>query len=157
MRQSFRPAQGVETRWQLPELEVVLAGHVFPCRIGVVTATGAVVAFVSAALGVGGGFLLVPYLASWLGLPMFVVAGTSALAILIAAVVSVGNYLYLGVHVDWSLTLLEIAGVVIGSLLGPSLSRHMQERYLRLVLAAVLAYIGIAYTMPRGLGRWLGV
>ncbi|MBI1736543.1 MAG: sulfite exporter TauE/SafE family protein [Candidatus Rokubacteria bacterium] len=146
-----------ETRWRFPGLDVVLAGHVFPCNVASLVLTGGVVAFVSAALGVGGGFLLVPYLTSWLGLPMFVVAGTSALAVLVAALVSVGNYLYLGVRVDWLLAAVEVAGVVLGSLLGPWVSRYMREGWLRLALALVLAYIGVAYTLPGGLGWWLGV
>lgn len=67
----------VEMRWRFPRLDVVLSGHAFPCNIIGLVLAGLVVAFVSAALGVGGGFLLVPYLASWVGLPMFVVAGTT--------------------------------------------------------------------------------
>lgn len=148
---------GIETRWRFPAMDVVIAGHAFPCNVAGLVTTGVLVAFVSAALGVGGGFLLVPYLASWLGLPMFVVAGTSALAVLIASAVSVGSYLYLGARVDWLLALVEVGGVTLGSLLGPWVSRYMQERWLRVVLAAVLAYVGIAYTLPRGIGRWLGV
>ena len=150
-------AHAVETRWRFPHLEVTLSGQTFPCAVPGLLATGFVVAFVAAALGVGGGFLLVPYLASWLGLPMFVVAGTSALAVLVASLVSVANYLYLGARIDWPLAALELAGVTLGSLLGPWVSQYMRERWLRLVLAIVLAYIGIAYTLPGGLGRWLGV
>ena len=150
-------AQAVETRWRFPQLEVILSGQTFPCPVPGLVATGFVVAFVAAALGVGGGFLLVPYLASWLGLPMFVVAGTSALAVLVASLVSVANYLYLGARIDWLLAALELAGVMLGSLLGPWVSQYMRERWLRLVLAVVLAYIGIAYTLPSGLGRWLGI
>lgn len=148
------PAPG--TVWHFPRLDVVLSGHVFPCAVPSLVGTGAAVAFVSAALGVGGGFLLVPYLASWLGLPMFVVAGTSALAVLVASVTSVANYLYLGVRVDWALAGLELTGVVVGSLLGPWLSQYLRERWLRLALAAVLGYIGVAYVVPDWLGRWLG-
>ena len=68
-----------------------------------------------------------------------------------------GALFYLGARIDWLLAALELAGVMLGSLLGPWVSQYMRERWLRLVLAVVLAYIGIAYTLPGGLGRWLGV
>ena len=148
---------GITTSWGFPTTNIVLAGHAFPCNVVGLVATGLLVAFVSSVLGVGGGFLLVPYLASWLGLPMFVVAGTSALAVLIASATSLGNYVYLGARVDWLLALVEVGGVVLGSLLGPLISRHMREQWLRLALAVVLLYIGTAYAISRGFGRWLGV
>ncbi|MBT8126193.1 MAG: sulfite exporter TauE/SafE family protein, partial [Gammaproteobacteria bacterium] len=43
--------------------------------------TGMGIALLSSALGVGGGFLLVPFMSVVLRLPMYVIAGTSALAI----------------------------------------------------------------------------
>lgn len=136
----------VTVTWRVSGLRILVLGEAFTCRIPSPVLAGFLIAFLSAALGVGGGFLLVPYLASWLQLPMFVVAGTSALAVLVASLTSVSNYLYLGVRVDWPLALLEVSGVVVGSLVGPWVSGYMRERWLRLILAAVLLSIGIAYT-----------
>ena len=137
--------------WRWSGLTILFLGHEFTCRILSPVLAGFLIAFVSAALGVGGGFLLVPYLASWLELPMFLVAGTSALSVLVASLASVSNYLYLGVRVDWPLALLEVAGVVVGSLVGPWVSAYMRERWLRLILAAVLLYVGVSYAG----GSWL--
>ena len=109
--------------WHFSNLRIVFLGQEFTCRIASAMLAGFLIAFVSAALGVGGGFLLVPYLASWLQLPMFLVAGTSALAVLVASLTSVTNYLYLGVRIDWLLATVELGGVVVGSLVGPWLSR----------------------------------
>ena len=44
---------------------------------------------ISSFIGVGGGFLYVPFLTSVVGLPMFIVAGTSALAVLVSMVISI--------------------------------------------------------------------
>jgi len=114
------------------------------------------IATISSAFGVGGGFLLVPYMTSWLGLPMFLVAGTSALAVLIASISSVGSYFFLGVKVDWLMVLLELLGVVTGSLLGPWISRYMKDRWLRGLLAIVLLYLGIGYALGGWIREWLG-
>jgi len=138
------------------KLSIRFLGQEFLCNPFLPVLAGLCVAYVSAALGVGGGFLLVPFMASWLQLPMFIVAGTSALAVLIASVTSVGNYLYLGSQIDWTLGAIELVGVVLGSLLGPLLSRHMKEQWLRTVLAAVLLYVGIGYTIGPWIKGWLG-
>ena len=108
---------------------------------------GFLVAVVSSALGVGGGFLLVPFMASVLGIPMFLVPGTSALSILITMIVSIGNYVKMGAQVDLLLIGLEVFGVAVGSLIGPQVSRYLKERKLRVLLGLILLYIGIGYTV----------
>jgi uncharacterized membrane protein YfcA len=106
---------------------------------------GVLIFFVSAVLGVGGGFLLVPFMASILGMPMFVVAGTSLFAILIGSFISIGTYLGLGAALDIPLLTIELSGIVIGSLAGPYLSKYFREQWLRMILALILLYVGIGY------------
>ncbi len=108
---------------------------------------GFTVAVVSSALGVGGGFLLVPFMASVLKIPMFLVPGTSGLSILITMVVSIGNYVSMGAEVNVVMMGIEVVGVGLGSLLGPQVSRALKERKLRILLGFILLYIGIGYTV----------
>jgi hypothetical protein len=49
---------------------------------------GIFIAALASFLGIGGGFLFVPFLTSVAGLPMFLVAGTSALCVLVGMIVS---------------------------------------------------------------------
>ncbi|MGD8841646.1 MAG: sulfite exporter TauE/SafE family protein [Gammaproteobacteria bacterium] len=106
---------------------------------------GAGIAVVSSALGVGGGFLLVPFMVLLLGLPMFLVAGTAALAIAVSSITSIGNYVRLGVELDLPLLLILLAGTVAGAWIGPRLSGHLRERWLEAILGLVLLLIGIRY------------
>ncbi len=106
---------------------------------------GAGIAVVSSALGVGGGFLLVPFMTMLLGLPMFIVAGTAALAIAVSSVTSIANYLRLGIELDLPLLLLMLAGTVVGAWIGPRLSRHLHERWLQGILGLVLLLISLRY------------
>ena len=103
------------------------------------------IAVVSSALGVGGGFLLVPFMSMLLGFPMFIVAGTAALAIAASSVTSIANYIRLGIELDLPLLLLLLTGTVVGAWIGPRLSRHMHERWLQTILGLVLLLIGIRY------------
>lgn len=108
---------------------------------------GGIVAIISAALGVGGGFLLVPYLSSMLGFPMFIVAGTSVLSILVSSATSIANYVRMGSNLDFAMLGFEVIGVIIGSYLGPVLSKYIKGQYLKIFLAVVLTYIGLRYLL----------
>lgn len=104
------------------------------------------IAVLSSALGVGGGFLLVPFMSIAMGLPMYVIAGTSALAIAVTSITSIGNYVRLGIELDLPLLGILMIGVVAGSFIGPAVSKYMPENGLRAFLCVVLVIIGLRYT-----------
>lgn len=106
---------------------------------------GILVAVIASALGVGGGFLIVPFMTQLLGLPMYVVAGTATLAIFVSSAASITNYVLMGVRLDIPLLLLLGAGVIAGSLLGPKASKHIPEKWLRITLSIILLIIGARY------------
>ena len=108
-------------------------------------AGGFAVSFIGAVFGVGGGFLAGPFMASVLLLPMYLVVGTSLLALLVPLAVSVATYLLLDVPLNGWLLAVEIPGVVVGSLLGPPANRHMNEKALKTFVAVVLLGIGLFY------------
>ena len=108
--------------------------------------SGVAIAVMSSALGVGGGFLLVPFMTIIMGLPMFIVAGTAALAVAIHSLTSISNYVRLGVDLDYPLLGLLMLGVAAGSLAGPYISKYIPEKGLRIFLMLVLLLIGLRYT-----------
>lgn len=110
-------------------------------------AGGFSISFVGAMLGVGGGFLVTPFMASVLLFPMFFVVGTALVALMVPLTASVLTYLYLNVQIDWLLVGIEVPGIVIGSILGPMINQRVNERFLRLFVAFVLVCIGVYYLL----------
>jgi len=111
---------------------------------------GVVIAAISAFIGVGGGFLYVPYLTSIVGLPMFVVAGTSALAVLISMITSIATYINVaGAGMDWLLVGIQLIGVFIGSMVGPRTAKYIPEKWLKILFIVLALYVGIGY-LSRG-------
>jgi uncharacterized membrane protein YfcA len=106
---------------------------------------GFAISFVGSMMGVGGGFLVTPFMASVLLFPMFLVVGTGLVALMIPLTVSVLTYLALQVHMDWTLIAVEVPGIFAGSLLGPALNRHLNEKALKTFVALVLLAIGVYY------------
>jgi len=107
---------------------------------------GVVIAAISAFIGVGGGFLYVPYLTSIVGLPMFVVAGTSALAVLLSMITSITTYINVaGAGMDWALVGIQLVGVFIGSMVGPRTAKYIPDKWLKLLFIVLALYVGIGY------------
>lgn len=114
---------------------------------------GFVIAAISAFIGVGGGFLYVPFLTSVVGLPMFIVAGTSALAVLVSMITSIFTYMFVkSVPIDFILIGTELIGIFIGSILGPVTSKYIPEVWLKRLFVALAFYVGIGYTTKGFLG-----
>lgn len=142
------PAQTLGVKqlgFSLTRFEVLFGNERFGYNPWVPVLAGLGIAVVSSALGVGGGFLLVPFMSMVLGLPMAIVAGTAALAIFISSITSIGNYVRLGVELDIPLLALMLIGAVAGSFLGPILSKYFREAWFKALLAAILSLISLRY------------
>lgn len=114
---------------------------------------GFCIAALASFLGVGGGFLLVPFLTSVAGLPMYLVAGTSALAVLIGMVNSIASYMLLKqTPVAWGLIGAELVGIVIGSIVGPKTSKFIPDKVLKYIFIVLAVYVGLRYTTKGFLG-----
>jgi uncharacterized membrane protein YfcA len=107
---------------------------------------GFLIASISAFLGVGGGFLYVPYCTAIVGLPMYLVAGTSALAVLISMVVSIFSYMVVKhVPVDFLMVGTELIGIFVGSIVGPYTSKYIPDIWLKRLFVVLALYVGLRY------------
>jgi uncharacterized protein len=114
---------------------------------------GFVIAAISSFIGVGGGFLLVPFLTSISGLPMYLSAGTSAFAVLVGMITSIFSYLQQGVLVHWPLIGTELVGIVVGSIIGPRTSKYIPDLWLKRLFIILAFYVGIDYVCRGFLGK----
>lgn len=110
---------------------------------------GFVIASIASFLGVGGGFLLVPFITAVAGLPMYLAAGTSALAVLVGMITSILSYLAAGVLVHWPLIGSQLVGIFVGSMVGPRTSQYIPEKVLSRIFIVLAFYVGFNY-MARG-------
>jgi hypothetical protein len=94
-----------------------------------------------------GRYFLRPFLTSVVGLPMFVAAGTSALAVLISMVLSIFNFMIKGVTVDWLLIIIELVGIFIGSMVGPRTGKYIPEKGLKYFFILLAVYVGLDYIL----------
>ena len=141
--------QGVKTvKWSLAKTEIVFFGQTFTFSPIWAFVGGFFISALASFLGIGGGFLYVPFLTSVVGLPMFVVAGTSALSVLIGMIFAIFNFMVLkGVMVHWSLIGMELIGIFIGSMIGPRTGKYIPAKVLKGIFIFLALYIGLRYTL----------
>lgn len=99
----------------------------------------------SGLLGVGGGFLMVPLLVLWTGLPQHRAHGTSLLAIVPIALVGVLIYYLQGgrPQVDLGFALLLVTGSIVGAFLGARFVTRVPESQLTAAVAVLVAAVGV--------------
>ena len=105
---------------------------------------GFLVGLLTGLVGVGGGFLIVPALTLWVGLPMPAAVGTSLLVIVMNALAGLGGY---AAHagLDWRLTATvtgaAVAGAIFGGMLSTRIGAAMLRRMFGLFVLMVAAYV----------------
>ncbi len=120
---------------------------------------GLVIAAISSFIGVGGGFLYVPYLTSLVGAPLYVVAGTSALAVLVSMLTSITGYITVAkAGMDWGLIGIELVGVFVGSMIGPRTQQYIPEKWLKILFTILAIYVGLGYFSKGFFGKaWVPI
>jgi len=109
---------------------------------------GIFIAALASFLGIGGGFLIVPFLTAIAGLPMFLVAGTSALTVLIGMIVSILTYMLAkGTPIAWAFIGAELVGIFVGSMIGPRTSKYIPAIWLLRLFVVLAFYVGVRYTL----------
>jgi len=147
-------ASGVKvTHWSLTRIAFTFFGVEFSFNPIWPVLGGFAIAAIASFLGVGGGFLFVPFLTSIAGLPMYIVAGTSAVAVLVGMIVSIFSYMVIkGVPVDFMMVGVELVGIATGSFIGPYTSKYIPDIWLKRLFVLLALYVGIRYTTKGFLG-----
>lgn len=106
-------------------------------------ALGAFVGLLSAVMGVGGGFLMVPAMIYLLRVPTTIVMGTSLFQTVFVAGFSTILQAWQNQTVDAVLAMLLVAGGVVGAQFGVRAGRRLKGEQLRIILGAIVLLVGL--------------
>ncbi|MCU0802369.1 MAG: sulfite exporter TauE/SafE family protein [Rhodobacteraceae bacterium] len=104
---------------------------------------GALVGFLAAIMGVGGGFIMVPAMIYLLGMPTKVVVGTSLFQIIFVTAFTTVMHAVTNQTVDMLLALLLIIGGVVGAQLGTQVGVRLKAEQLRILLSLLVLAVAI--------------
>jgi uncharacterized membrane protein YfcA len=99
---------------------------------------GFLVGFLSAVMGVGGGFIIVPAMIYLLGMNTKVVVGTSLFQIIFVTAFSVMMHAITSQSVDLALAVLLIVGGVVGAQIGTTIGFRLKAEQIRILLAMLV-------------------
>ncbi len=104
---------------------------------------GFAVGVLSAVMGVGGGFIMVPAMIYLLGMPTRVVVGTSLFQIIFTTAYTTMLHATTNHTVDMVLALLLIVGGVIGAQVGAIIGAKLRAEQLRILLAILVLLVSV--------------
>lgn len=104
---------------------------------------GFAVGFLSAIMGVGGGFIMVPAMIYLLGMPTKVVVGTSLFQITFVTAYTTLVHAVTHHTVDMMLALLLILGGVIGAQIGTKVGTRLKAEQMRILLSLMVLAVAV--------------
>lgn len=110
---------------------------------------GLATGIITALMGIGGGFILVPAMIYLLGMSTRVVVGTSLFQILFVTIATTMTHALTTQAVDIVLASLLLIGSVTGAQVGVRFAQKVKPEYLRLILAFLV--LTVAFRMALGL------
>lgn len=108
--------------------------------------TGLLFGFVASALGVGGGFLTVPYFLFFLKMPASQATATSLFTMFFLSIITSTQYLLLG-HPVVPLSLLAALGTMSGAQLGSRMAIHLPSHVLKKFFGLIQILVVIVYLL----------
>jgi uncharacterized membrane protein YfcA len=139
--QAVEVARGATLREAVARREATVWGY---------AGIGLVAGLASGLLGIGGGIVIVPMLAGWLGMPLKRALGTSLAAIVAIVVPGAAVHAALG-HIDWGIALALAIGSVAGARVGARIALGARERTLRLLVGGFLGLVAVAYGVSQAI------
>lgn len=129
-------------------------GETWTVRPSALFVIGFGVGIISSALGVGGGFLLVPILTTLYRLPMYVVVAATIPYVIVLSLVALVTYSGImpavtgtAIAPEWAWGLFAAAGGIFGSWAAAKTQRFVPEYSLKVMLGAITAIAGALYVL----------
>ena len=102
---------------------------------------GVLIGILSSGSGLGGGFLVVPFLLH-LGKDVKVAVGTSFIFVLMVAISSLAGHSRVG-NVDWKVGALLALGGILGAQVGPFILEHISDQNFKRIFSILLVGTGV--------------
>lgn len=110
-------------------------------------ATGLMIGFVGAVMGIGGAFMLIPILIYVMRVPTSTVIGTAMALTLVTMIMATVLHAVTNHLVDAVLALILMVGGVIGAQFGARAGQRIRGEHLRLLLGLLILSVGIRFAV----------
>ncbi len=130
-------------KYSLSQVEFDFFGEHFVAKNYLPFFYGLLIGFIAALIGVGGGFLIVPFFTA-LGWPMYITPAVSALTVFLNQCSALAGWFARGIEFVWPIVI-GWAGILIGSYIGPRTQKYLPMDVLFAMFGALAFYVGTRY------------
>jgi len=123
-------------------MKVDFWGHEFEVNMFVGCLGGFLIAIMSSMFGFGGGPFMVPLMTVALGLPMYIVVGSSLLAIFFNTAMGTMRHMQFG-NFDLLLFLAMFPAALLGGYLGPQIAKRVSPQVVKRIACAGLLLLAL--------------
>lgn len=123
-------------------MKVEFWGQEFKANMIIGCTGGFLIAIISSMFGFGGGPFMVPLMTVLMGLPMYIVVGSSLLAIFFNTAMASSRVIGFG-NVDFLLFAFMATGAIIGGTLGPQVAKRINPLWTKRVAVVGLSILGL--------------
>lgn len=124
-------------------MKVDFWGHEFEVNMWIGCLGGFLIAIMSSMFGFGGGPFMVPLMTVLLGLPMYVVVGSSLLAIFFNTLMSTTRHYQFG-NFDLDLFLVMFPAAILAGFIAPMIAKRINPLWVKRVAVVGLTLLGLS-------------
>lgn len=136
----------------LKHIKICYWGEEQRFSVPIMALIGFLVGVVASAFGVGGGFMLVPILVTFYGLPMYVLVAATIPYVITLSITGLISYtlvlpMLTGVSTppEWGFGLFVASGAILGAWLASKTQKFIPEHYLKPMLGTITGLTGLIY------------
>ena len=115
----------LEKGWNVTKISFTFWGEAFKANPIALFFGGIIIGCIASAFGVGGGFMLVPFMTTIMGYPMYLAVPISLCGTFGTSIGGISRYMINGYQPDWIMAALIAAGAIIGGKVGPKIQKKL--------------------------------
>jgi uncharacterized membrane protein YfcA len=136
----------LQSDWKLTDIGFSFWGEAFKANPLALFFGGILIGCIASAFGVGGGFMLVPFMTTIMGYPMYLAVPISLCGTFATSIGGIARYILNGYQPDWIMAALIAVGAMAGGKVGPMIQKKLPEVFLKRLLALILFIVFLKYT-----------
>ncbi len=121
-------------------------GETFVAKPLLMLIGGIVMGIIASSFGVGGGFMFMPFMTTFVGYPMYLAVPIALAGTFSTSIGAISKYVMMGYQPDWIMAALIAAGAMCGGIIGPKIQKKLPEIFLKRLLAGALILTCLKYT-----------
>lgn len=121
-------------------------GETFVAKPLTMLLSGIIMGMIASSFGVGGGFMFMPFMTTFMGYPMYLAVPIALAGTFATSFGGIAKYILMGYQPDWIMAACIAAGAIGGGMVGPKIQKKLPEIFLKRMLALALIIVFMKYT-----------